>query len=167
MQTLSNAPHNLRTIEFSIDDLYLTRDEQLELAASYPDNPLIQHRGQPSTHSVDKGLELFAAISRDDRNVKIPSYDKSMFQGGGDRRPESEWQIVNREGEQPVEVIIFEGWCVGFRALSAEEVARKWVVAKEKYEVHGEAYNGRLGRVELGHVIFINERLREYEAMTK
>lgn len=166
VHTLNDAPHNLHAIEFSIDDLYLSHDEQVELAASCPDNPLIQHRGQPSTHSVEIGVDLFAAILRKDKDIKVPAYDKSCFAGAGDRMPQHEWQILNREGEQTVEVVIFEGWCVGFRALSIEEVIHKWKAARALFLEGGHAYRGRLGRSELKHVLFVNDKLKAYDALT-
>lgn len=35
------------TLVCSIDDFYLTHDGQQALAKSYPDNALVQHRGEP------------------------------------------------------------------------------------------------------------------------
>ncbi|KAM0718660.1 hypothetical protein Q7P37_005731 [Cladosporium fusiforme] len=164
--TLSTAPHSLPTLVFSIDDLYLPHDQQEALAKSQPSNPLVQHRGQPSTHDVTLGKETFAAIANRKSNIKVPSYDKSAFTGAGDRRPESEWAICNREGAPPVEVVIFEGWCVGFRALSDEDVERKWKAAVDEFKAKGNAYNGRLGRLQLDNVLFVNSKLREYDEMT-
>lgn len=94
----------------------------------------MQHRGQPSTHDVKLGIETFAAITNRKHNIQVPSYDKSAFTGAGDRLPTSKWEICNREGEPPVEVVIFEGWCVGFRALSDEDVERKWKAAVQEFE---------------------------------
>lgn len=152
---------------FSIDDLYLPHTEQEALAASQPANPLVQHRGQPSTHEVKLGTDLFSSIASRKPNVRVPSYDKSAFNGAGDRRPESEWETCNRDGEKPVEVVIFEGWCVGFRALSDGEVEAKWKAAVEEFKAEGENYEGRLGRLQLKSVLFVNEGLREYDEMTR
>lgn len=75
---------------------------------------------------------------------------------------------MNREGEAPVRVVVFEGWCVGFRPLSDEEVESKWKAAKREFEAQGEeAYQGRLGRLELESVMFINEKLKAYDELTK
>ncbi|KAK5111298.1 hypothetical protein LTR85_012193 [Meristemomyces frigidus] len=164
--TLSSAPHNLPTVVLSIDDLYLPHTEQEALAKAHPHNPLVQHRGQPSTHDVKLGTELFSALLDRQRNIKLPSYDKSAFSGRGDRRPESEWETVNADGQPPVEVVVFEGWCVGFRALSDADVEGKWRSAKEKCESQGDRYLGQLGKLELEHVIFVNSKLREYDALT-
>ena len=127
----------------------------------------MQHRGQPSTHDVGIGKSLFNAILNREADIRVPSYDKSKFSGDGDRRPESEWEVVNRTGEKPVEVVIFEGWCVGFRALSDEDAEAKWKAAKEECETKGDEYEGRLGKLELESVRFVNEKLREYDGLTE
>jgi D-glycerate 3-kinase len=166
-QTLSAPPNNRRTIVFSIDDLYLPHEKQNEIARSFPKNPLVQHRGQPSTHDIELGISLFKDISSRTKNIRVPSYDKSAFNGKGDRRPKHEWETLNREGEPPVEVVIFEGWCVGFRALSDDEVKRKWNAAKMDLASQGHAYKGRLGHVDLDSVLFINQKLSDYERITE
>lgn len=165
-ETLSSPPHSLPTVVLSIDDLYLPHDQQIALAASHPDNSLVQHRGVPSTHDIRTGISLFEALASREQNIRIPSYDKSQFNGSGDRRPESEWETVNKTGDKPVEVIVFEGWCVGFRALSDDEVERKWKDAKQQAEMGDGIYKGRLGKLKLEDVLFINSRLREYDAQT-
>jgi D-glycerate 3-kinase len=164
---LSSPPYSLPTLVFSIDDLYLPHSKQEALAESQANNPLVQHRGQPSTHDVKLGPEVFAAISNRKPNIHVPSYDKSAFNGAGDRLPESKWEICNRQGERPVEVVIFEGWCVGFRALDDGEVEHKWKAAVEEYESKGSAYSGRLGKLQLDSVKFVNNALREYDEMTR
>jgi D-glycerate 3-kinase len=37
----------LETLVCSIDDLYLTRADQISFACNHPSNPLVQHRGEP------------------------------------------------------------------------------------------------------------------------
>lgn len=79
---------------------------------------------------------------------------------------ESEWQTVNVEGSSPIEVVVFEGWCVGFRALSDKQVEEKWEVAKAAFEREGDAYKGQLGRQKLSSALFVNDSLRGYDALT-
>ena len=43
----------------------------------------------------------------------VPRYDKSAHAGQGDRAPRSEWQRVTG----PVDVVVLEGWCLGFRSM--------------------------------------------------
>lgn len=44
--------HNLNTLVLSLDDLYLTHEKQVELARAHPENPLVQHRGEPGKQSL-------------------------------------------------------------------------------------------------------------------
>ncbi|USW54030.1 Putative P-loop containing nucleoside triphosphate hydrolase [Septoria linicola] len=165
--TLSSPPHSLPTLVLSIDDLYLPHSQQQALAKSHPTSPLVQHRGVPSTHDIETGVALFSALANRELNIKIPSYDKSQYNGAGDRKPESEWHTINTPSENPVEVIVFEGWCVGFRALADEDVEKKWQAAKHQAESGGgEKYTGRLGHLNLSDVLFINSALRSYDALT-
>jgi D-glycerate 3-kinase len=165
-ETLQSPPHNLPTLVLSIDDLYLPHDRQEELAKSHPDNPLIQHRGQPSTHDLELGKKVFQDLAHRKANIKIPSYDKSAFNGAGDQKPEDEWEVVNKDGSPPIEVVVFEGWCVGFRALSDDQVEEKWNAAEADYERNGDGYKGQLGKQKLSSAQFVNSSLKEYDALT-
>ncbi|ORY48190.1 hypothetical protein BCR33DRAFT_782571 [Rhizoclosmatium globosum] len=72
--------HNLRAICFSLDDLYLTFEEQNKLRLKHPNNPY--------SHSE--------AILRN-------------------RLKEEQWTKV----ELPIDVILFEGWCLGFKPVTS------------------------------------------------
>jgi D-glycerate 3-kinase len=163
-KTLNQAPYLIRTTVLSIDDFYLPYHEQKRLATDYASNPLIQHRGQPSTHDLLLGAAVFSSL-RDKRETGIPSYDKSAYNGQGDRISHEKWNTVNEDGEESIEVVIFEGWCVGFRALTAAELQTKWeqsVAEKEKV-----GYRGKLGFHRLADVEFVNEALRKYDVFTE
>jgi len=98
--------------------------------------------------------DFFAALLNHSP-TRVPQYDKSLHSGQGDRLPASEWPEVNAPGQPKVQVVIFEGWCVGFRSLAPIEVAAK--------------YNGpsrTLKRHELAHLQFVNSKLEEYDAIT-
>ena len=96
--------------------------------------------------------------------TQIPSYDKSAYRGQGDRIPKEEWAEANRDKRQKTEVVIFEGWCVGFRALPREKLVREWEGAVRKRE-KGD-YVGRLGWSKLEDIDFVNEALRGYDQLT-
>ena len=145
----------------SIDDFYLTHNAQCALASSHLTNRLIQHRGQPGTHDVELAVSVFRAL-RSRTRTKIPSYDKSLFDGQGDRTHESAWQEVNCPGEQSIDVVLLEGWCVGFRPLNANELEAKWTAGKEREE-HGE--KALLAQHPLEHLLFVNEALVRYETL--
>ena len=98
------SDQGLRVAVLSLDDLYLTRDERERLARDV--HPLLATRGVPGTHDVSLGIKTLHALSEPGR-VKLPRFDKA----NDDRSPETCWDVV----EAPVDVILFEGWCVGAR----------------------------------------------------
>ncbi|KAJ8124112.1 hypothetical protein ONZ43_g95 [Nemania bipapillata] len=144
----------LESLVCSIDDFYLTHDDQVSLAASLPENMLVQVRGEPGTHDMDLAKGFFTAILNGDA-VRVPQYDKSLFSGQGGRLPPSSWPEVNVPGQPKVQIVIFEGWCVGFRPLPPNEVVARY-----------DAPSRTLKRHELAHLQFVNEKLRTYDAIT-
>jgi D-glycerate 3-kinase len=102
-------------IALSIDDFYLTRNEQVALATRYPGNRYLEHRGYPGTHDTALGNAVLDDL-RHGRPTKLPRYDKSAFGGRGDRAPESSWTTVDR----PPRLVFFEGWMLGFTPVDEE-----------------------------------------------
>ncbi|KAI1491457.1 P-loop containing nucleoside triphosphate hydrolase protein [Biscogniauxia mediterranea] len=156
----------LETLVCSIDDFYLRRADQEALARAHPDNQLVQVRGEPGTHDVPLLRSFFASLCAGEP-TQVPSYDKSLHGGRGDRAPASGWAAVNGPGQPRVQVVIFEGWCVGFRALGADEVLARW---RDANEGEGEKGNGKqnprsstLRRHRPEHLAFVNEALRAYD----
>ena len=67
-----------------------------------------------------------------------------------------------------MDVVIFEGWCVGFRAWDENTLYRKWVDAVNAKEGGpGRGYTGRLGFVLFEDVRVVNEALRGYDGITE
>ncbi len=91
----------------SIDDLYLTRAERLQLAQSI--HPLCAVRGLPGTHDVALGVALFAALdaARPTSITRIPRFNKAT----DDRREDAQWDTVHGRPD----IVLFEGWCVAAR----------------------------------------------------
>jgi D-glycerate 3-kinase len=102
--------------------------------------------------------ELFTAL-KDGKPVKIPQYDKSAYNGLGDRVPPSKWDRVNEPGQPKIQVVVFEGWCVGFRALPMGEVVRM----REASKINASA---TLWKHRVGDLLFVNEKLAEYDRIT-
>ncbi|KAI9848869.1 MAG: hypothetical protein M1837_006385 [Sclerophora amabilis] len=159
-RTLSSAPYFLRTTVLSVDDLYLPHSTLRRLSSSHPENPLLRHRGVPSTHDVPLAASVFSAL-RARLPTSVPSYDKSAYSGQGDRMDPETWERVNEPGEAPVEVVIFEGWCVGFRALEEEELTWRWEEARTRQDE-----TSQLAKCALENVRFVNEALRTYDELT-
>ena len=92
-----------RVVTLSIDDLYLTRQQRIAL--SQRQHPLLITRGVPGTHDIELGNQLFAQLRQNSGCIRLPQFDKSI----DDRADESSWPEV----ALPVEIVLFEGWCVG------------------------------------------------------
>ena len=92
--------HNLRAVTLSLDDLYLTRAERLDLAAH--EHPLFVTRGVPGTHDVALGQAILDDLLTG-RTAALPRFDKAI----DDRA------AMRRMIEPPIDVVLFEGWCVG------------------------------------------------------
>lgn len=118
----------LRAADVSIDDFYLTRAEQLELAASHPGNPYLEHRGYPGTHDLGLGVATLDALRAlgpgSTATVRVPVYDKSAHGGRGDRAPESAWRDVTG----PIDVVFVEGWMLGFQPVAESSLPDAFLV---------------------------------------
>ena len=110
--TLSNflagylgAEFGRRVAEVSIDDIYLTRAEREALGRNI--HPLLVTRGVPGTHDVAMGRSLLndLAILGANESMSVPRFDKAI----DDRHAQEDWSRI----EGPVDLVIFEGWCVG------------------------------------------------------
>ncbi|KAK7185541.1 D-glycerate 3-kinase [Paraphaeosphaeria sporulosa] len=158
-KTLESEPYNLRTAVISLDNFYLTHEEQQRLAKANPTNPLLQHRGQPGTHELPLARNTFRALRERDA-VKLPVYNKAAFSGQGDRCPEAEWIPVNQEPSSIVRVVLFEGWSVGFRAFAPQRLGEKYEHAVSALRSAPDEYEGRLAHNTLRSLTTVNEALR-------
>jgi D-glycerate 3-kinase len=91
----------------SLDDLYLGKQERTDLAKCR--HPLLRTRGVPGTHDVALGIATLDALTAKGKvqHVTLPAFDK----GRDDRINAAELHDVLA----PVDVVLFEGWCVGAR----------------------------------------------------
>lgn len=86
-------------VQFSLDDVYLTKAERAALARDV--HPLLAVRGPPGTHDLDLLDRTVASLRTDPRTV-LPAFDKLT----DDRIPGPEF-----EGRPAA--IILDGWCLG------------------------------------------------------
>lgn len=98
----------------SLDDLYLDKAGREALARDV--HPLLATRGVPGTHDTGFANALLDALSRAGAaaSMRLPVFDKAS----DDRLPESDWPAA----EVPVDVVLFEGWCVGARPQPGEDL---------------------------------------------
>ncbi|KZV83133.1 P-loop containing nucleoside triphosphate hydrolase protein [Exidia glandulosa HHB12029] len=110
---LPEALAPIRAAVLSIDDLYLPHADLVRVAREHPSNKLLAGRGQPGTHDVELGVRTFEALSKADGEASLPVFDKSLHGGEGDR-------VKSIEVQLPLDVVVVEGWCMGFYPLSNE-----------------------------------------------
>ncbi|KAH9485522.1 putative ATP-dependent kinase TDA10 [Psilocybe cubensis] len=122
---LQKPPHSLRVAVLSIDDLYLPHKDLVLLAAANSDNPLLNGRGQPGTHDVDLGVQILSALKTGNSTIELPRFDKSLHSGEGDRLPVDGTGTIVVQPPR-IDVVIFEGWCVGFSPISEQEILSRW-----------------------------------------
>lgn len=106
---LSQLGHSVAIL--SIDDLYLTYTERQQLQQQ--DSRLIW-RGPPGTHDVNLGLQVVDRCLQSDcsQPILMPRFDKSAFEGAGDR--------TTPEAIEKVDILLFEGWFVGVQPIDLE-----------------------------------------------
>ncbi len=94
------------TIQISLDDLYKTYADRQQLKQKHPD---LIWRGPPGTHDFDLGIRVLQQFRQRDFPVVVPRFDKSLWNGEGDR--------ISPELITTAEIILFEGWFVGIRPI--------------------------------------------------
>jgi D-glycerate 3-kinase len=123
----------LRGVGLSIDDFYLTRAGQLQVASDHPGNPYLEHRGYPGTHDVALGVRTLDALrSLGDGSIQIPRYDKSAHGGRGDRAPESDWTIVHG----PLDLVFLDGWMLGYEPVPHDRLPDPGLIPANRALAH-------------------------------
>lgn len=122
----------LRAVAILMDDFYVTHSEQqnINLRAQEAHNPLLLGRGLPGTHDIDLALQTIDSLVARKSSVRVPVYDKLAHGGVGDR---SGWRSI----EEPVDIVLFEGWFNGYTPLSSHELTQVYESSKllQKYSI--------------------------------
>ncbi|MBS0387238.1 MAG: kinase [Proteobacteria bacterium] len=126
LQRLLQA-RGLATAVLSLDDFYLTRQQRAELAERV--HPLLQTRGVPGTHDIALALQVVESLQRAGE-VALPAFDKAR----DERRAPQDWPSV----AAPVQVVLFEGWCLCAAPQAAAALARP----VNELEAHEDADGG-------------------------
>jgi D-glycerate 3-kinase len=103
----------LKVATLSLDDLYLPLADREALARDV--HPLLRTRGVPGTHDVTLGLATLDGLANEKRTA-LPRFDKAV----DDRAPVDIWPVA----ASPVDVVLFEGWCLGARPQPSEALVQ-------------------------------------------
>jgi D-glycerate 3-kinase len=103
------------TAVLSLDDFYLTRAQRAALARTV--HPLLATRGVPGTHDVALAQRTLARLRelRQGESLRLPRFVKAR----DERAPEGDWPACSG----PLDVVLFEGWCVGTPPQADDELA--------------------------------------------
>lgn len=114
-QLLLRHEHGLNVAVVSIDDFYLTAASRKQLAIDV--HPLLATRGVPGTHDLPLAFNTLHALSRLDagETLALPRFNKAI----DDRAPRVNWPYITG----PVDVIIFEGWCIGIGPQTDSDIS--------------------------------------------
>jgi len=111
---LLHRHHNCSAIGMSIDDFYLTQAQRIALSLDV--HPLLRTRGVPGTHDTGLMRQTLEQLMSNDVPVLIPRFNKAT----DDRVGSELWSSV----ALPVQIILFEGWCVGAQPQPRAELTR-------------------------------------------
>ncbi|TAQ90267.1 hypothetical protein B7494_g1420 [Chlorociboria aeruginascens] len=148
--SLALKEKGIETLVCSIDDFYLTRQDQLRLARENEGNKLVQFRGEPGTHDLPLLYSTLTSLLSN-KPTRIPIYDKSLHSGLGDRAPASSFPLIN-PSSPPLSAVILEGWCVGFRPLPPSTISTLYKLPSKTFHQH-----------KIEDLMFVNENLKGYD----
>lgn len=139
----------LNVVTLLLDDVYLTHEKQTELTqyAKSVDNKLLQGRGLPGTHELSLLQDIINKVKQKSA-IAVPQYDKSAFNGEGDRLPKELWPLLDN-----VDLVLIEGWFIGYQPLSKDTLIAKY----NSLPPDSAAKSNKLE-----HLLDINARLKDY-----
>jgi D-glycerate 3-kinase len=105
------AAVGLQAVALSLDDFYLTRAERMRLAQDV--HPLLATRGVPGTHDAALAAAVIGTLKSGGKS-RCPRFDKAA----DDRAPDGPTVGPG------VDVVLFEGWCVGVPPQSLDALAK-------------------------------------------
>ncbi|MBD1583169.1 kinase [Pseudoalteromonas sp. S16_S37] len=101
-----------RTDRVSLDDFYLSSNERKQRASQV--HPLFATRGVPGTHDTALVQQVLADFKQR-RSLLLPRFDKAIDEPCA--------TYLWPKHQQPLDILIFEGWCVGITAQSNEQLS--------------------------------------------
>lgn len=152
LEHLKRTKPELNCVGLLLDDFYLTHLDQLQISehARRVGNSLSEGRGLPGTHDLKLAVQTIKSLRNGQFPTDVPVYDKSAFDGAGDRS--DKWICVERR----VDVVVFEGWMNGFRAIDEDLFTAAYFSTGTDSIVHKTAMH---------HLLELNSALAEYERL--
>lgn len=130
------SPQGKKVAFASIDDFYLTHEDQQVLEMQFPDNLLLKGRGLPGTHDMEALKKVVGKVLQPGQSstMNIPQYDKSKFSGSGDRC------ATGLEVDLPVDIFVLEGWFLGFHPRMQRAESNDTIIAGDMADVNARLF---------------------------
>lgn len=148
LSQIFNVLNGMNVANLSIDDFYKTKEERKQSAVDI--HPLLSTRGVPGTHDIDLLNATLKQLSLTGIEASIPRFDKST----DDRHVKSEWGVINT----PVDIILLEGWCVGARPQTQQQLNQAINTLEEREDPKG-IWRNHINQVIVKDYLPIFERL--------
>ena len=111
LKLLLQSSQQCSVVAVSQDDFYLGKSQRQQIAKDI--HPLLATRGVPGTHDVALALQTLKDLI-EGKAVPLPQFDKALDDGV----PVNQWPLQ----QEPVDIILLEGWCVGALPQSFEQL---------------------------------------------
>jgi len=118
---LLEAANRPRFAYFSMDDVYLTKEER-QARAKLQERPMFAVRGPPGTHDLTLAGGLIARLGKA-LPTPLPRFDKAT----DDRAPEETWPVF----QGPAEAVLIDGWCLGALAPAEDDAPMNAIEAAD------------------------------------
>jgi len=140
------------------------------LAKQNPQNILWAGRGQPGTHDIKLGSDIFRQISSINQSdthseVELPVFEKSLYAGEGDRLPTGDPRNPKIKVPPRLDIVILEGWCTGFSSLNEATLVQRFEDYLSTSALENDPFERSILKKE--DLLAVNQILREYEEMWK
>jgi len=119
--------YQLNVLVMSLDDFYLSSEHRKQLAQSI--HPLLATRGVPGTHDTSAMADVFQKLANNSCGFAVPKFNKAT----DEPFEPSQWQTI----QQPVDIVLFEGWCWGVKAQSAAQLKTPINALEKTQDVDG------------------------------
>lgn len=122
---LEYIQHNsaLNIIVISLDDFYFSQQKRAQLANDI--HPLFKTRGVPGTHDTEHIQKVFSQLKQAS-STALPRFNKAT----DNPHPSETWPRVT----QPIDIVIFEGWCWGVPAQSEAQLTEPVNSLEKQYD---------------------------------
>lgn len=123
--------HNLNIAVMSLDDFYYTGEKRQALAQDI--HPLLATRGVPGTHDMAMLESTLVKLKAKETGFTIPRFNKAT----DEPYPQEHWQTI----EEPIDIILLEGWCWGVKPQTAEQLSSPVNELELKHDSNGDWRN--------------------------